>query len=60
MPRAMTATLIILLLLALVFGIGAVLEGIFWLLLITLAVIGGLVLFGWFKFRSWGRANRAS
>ena len=55
----MTATLIILLLLALVFGIGAVIEGLFWLLLIALAVIGALVVYGWFKLRSWGRTNRA-
>ena len=54
----MTATLIILLLLALIFGVGAVIEGILWLLLIALAVIGGLVVYGWFKLR--GGTRRAS
>ena len=34
----MTALLIILLLLALIFGIGAVLEGIFWLLVIAVVL----------------------
>jgi hypothetical protein len=56
----MTALLIILLLLALIFGIGAVLEGIFWLLLIAIAAIVVLAVFGWFKFRSVGRSRTSS
>jgi hypothetical protein len=56
----MTALLIILLLLALIFGIGAVLEGIFWLLLIAIAAIVLLAIFGWFKYRSFSRGRTSS
>lgn len=37
---------IILLILALIFGVGAVIEGIFWGLLITLALVIAAVVFG--------------
>ncbi len=53
----MTALLIILLVLALIFGIGAVLEGIFWLLVLAVAAIALLAIVGWFKFRSYSRSG---
>lgn len=43
--------LIILLLLALAFGIGAVLEGLLWMFLIVLALLAAAIWFGWSKFR---------
>lgn len=43
--------LIILILLAIVFGIGAVVEGLLWLFLIGLALIIAAAWFGWSKFR---------
>lgn len=53
----MTALLIVLLLLAVVFGIGAVIKGIFWLVLIAIAAVALLALVGWFKFRGAGSSN---
>ena len=49
--------LIILLLLALVFGVGAVIKGILWLLLLAFLLIAGLVLWGWYAYRR--RSGRA-
>lgn len=46
------ALLVVLLLAALVFGVGAVLEGLLWLFLITAVLIAAAVWFGWRKFRS--------
>lgn len=43
--------LVILLLLALVFGVGAVIEGLLWMLLVVLALLVAAALFGWWKFR---------
>jgi hypothetical protein len=50
---AMTALLIILVLLALVFGVGAVIEGLAWMFLIVAALIIAAIVLG---FRSFGRA----
>lgn len=47
----MTALLVILILLALVFGVGAVLEGVLWALLIGLALVGLAAWVGWRKLR---------
>lgn len=49
----MAALLIVLLLLALLGVLGAVVEGLLWLLLIAACVFVAASLFGWFKFRSW-------
>lgn len=46
------ALLIILLLAALVFGVGAVLEGLLWLFLVTLVLVVAAGWLGWRKFRS--------
>jgi hypothetical protein len=46
------ALLVILLLAALVFGIGAVIEGLLWLFLITAVLIAAAAWFGWRKLRS--------
>lgn len=43
--------LVILLVLALVIGVGAIIEGLFWLLLIGLALVVGAIWFGRSKFR---------
>jgi hypothetical protein len=43
--------LVILLLLALIFGVGAVIEGLLWMLLIGLALLVAAAVFGWSKFR---------
>jgi len=43
--------LIILLLLALVFGVGAVVKGILWLMLLSFVLIAGLLLWGWYVLR---------
>ena len=51
------ALLIILLLLALVFGVGAVVKGILWLMLLTFLLVAGLVLWGWYVLRR--RSGRA-
>ena len=47
--------LVVLLILALLFGIGAVIEGLFWLFLTTFVLLVAAVWFGWSKFR---RATR--
>jgi hypothetical protein len=48
------AVLVILVLLALVFGVGAVIEGLFWLFVIGLALLVAAVWFGWSRFRRLG------
>lgn len=53
----MTVALIILVVLALVFGIGAVLEGIAWALLIGLVLLGAAVWVGWQKLRGVSRSS---
>ena len=50
--------LIILLLLALVFGVGAVVKGILWLMLLSFVLIAGLLLWGWYVLRR--RSGRAA
>lgn len=52
----MLAVLVILLLLALVFGVGAVLEGLAWMFLITFGLLVAAAWFGWTKVR--GAARR--
>ncbi len=48
----MTVFIIVLLVLAaLIFGVGAVVEGLLWLLLIGLVLIVAAIWFGWSKFR---------
>lgn len=47
----MAVVLIILLVLALIFGVGAVLEGLAWMLLVTAALIVAAAVFGWVKLR---------
>ena len=49
--------LVILLLLALVFGVGAVLEGLLWMLLIGIALVVAAAVFGWSKFRGAARTR---
>ena len=55
MAVLMTAALVILILLAVVFGVGAVLEGIGWALLISILLIGAAAWLGWTKLREVGR-----
>lgn len=43
--------LVILLLLALVFGLGAVIEGLLWMLLVVLALLAAAAWLAWSKFR---------
>lgn len=43
--------LVILLVLALIVGVGAIIEGLFWLLLIGFALLVGAIWFGRSKFR---------
>lgn len=43
--------LIILLVLAVLFGVGAVIEGLFWLFLIGFVLLVAAIWFGWSKFR---------
>jgi hypothetical protein len=50
--------LIVLVLLAVVFGIGAVVEGLLWLLLITLLLVGLAAWWGASKLGAFGRRNR--
>lgn len=45
------ALLVVLLLAAIVFGVGAVLEGLLWLFLITAVLIAAAVWLGWRKLR---------
>lgn len=47
----MAFVLVVLVLLALVFGVGAVLEGIAWALLISVAVLVAAVWLGWRRLR---------
>lgn len=49
----MTAVLVIMVLLALVFGIGALLEGVLWVLFIAVALFGIAAWFGWRQVREW-------
>jgi hypothetical protein len=49
------AVLVVLLILALLFGVGAVLEGLAWLLLISLVLFVAALWFGWRKLRTFGR-----
>ena len=53
--RPVLAVLVVLLILALLFGVGAVLEGLAWLLLISLLLFAAAVWFGWRKLRTLGR-----
>lgn len=48
---------LILILLAVVFGVGAVLEGLAWLFLITFALLAAAAWYGWSKLRGFGRAR---
>lgn len=48
---------LILILLAVVFGVGAVLEGLAWLFLITFALLAAAAWYGWSKLRSVGRSR---
>jgi len=50
------ALIVILLVLALAFGVGAVLEGLAWLLLIAIVLVAAAAWFGWSRLR---RATRA-
>jgi hypothetical protein len=50
--------LVILVLLALVIGVGGVLEGLAWMLLIALALIAAAAWFGWSRLRG-GRTRSA-
>jgi hypothetical protein len=52
--------LIILVLLAAVFGVGAVVEGILWLLLVTLLLVGLAAWWGVSKLNAFGKRNRAA
>lgn len=54
-PGRVTVLVIVLLVLALVFGVGAVLEGLAWLFLITLILLVAAGWFGWTKVRSAAR-----
>ena len=45
---------LVLVVLALIFGVGAVLEGIAWVLLISLALVAAALWFGWRKLRGVG------
>lgn len=56
MPDTMTI-LIILLLLAVVFGAGAILEGLLWLFLLSLVVLVAAGWFGWTKIRGVTRSD---
>ncbi len=47
----MAAVVIVLLLLALVFGVGAVLEGVFWVLVISAALLVAAAWLGYTKLR---------
>ncbi|WP_162833687.1 hypothetical protein [Ilumatobacter nonamiensis] len=48
----MTAFIVIIILLLLLGVLGAVIEGLLWLLLVAALVGAGVVLYGWWKFRS--------
>lgn len=55
-PSDMTVLLVILIVLGLVFGLGAVLEGIAWALLIGLVLLVAAGWIGWQKLRHLGRS----
>lgn len=52
----MTAFLLLLILLAMAFGAGAVLEGLLWALLIAIALLAAAVFVGWRKFQNASRS----
>jgi hypothetical protein len=54
-PLGMTV-LVILVVLAIIFGIGAVIEGLLWMFLIGAALLVAAIWFGWSKLRSTNRA----
>ncbi|WP_166657332.1 hypothetical protein [Ilumatobacter fluminis] len=54
------ALLVILLLAALVFGVGAVIEGLLWLFLITAVLLAAAVWLGWRKLRSFSSSALGS
>lgn len=49
--------LVILVVLAVVFGVGAVLEGLAWALLIALVLVAAAAWFGWQKLREASRSS---
>lgn len=49
--------LVVLVVLAIVFGAGAVLEGLAWALLIALVLVAAAAWFGWQKLRGTSRSN---
>lgn len=49
--------LLVLLVLALLFGIGAVVEGLAWALLIAIALVVGAAWFGWQRLRTSARSS---
>ena len=49
--RPMTILIILLVLALIFFGIGAVIEGLFWMLLIGLAFVVAAIWFGWTRLR---------
>lgn len=53
----MTAVLIILLILALIFGVGSVLEGIAWAMLIAIVLLAVAGFLAWRKFRDITRSG---
>ena len=53
----MTVVVVILVILALVFGIGALLEGILWALLIGVVLLVAAAWLGWQKLRGLGRSS---
>ncbi|TDT14972.1 hypothetical protein BDK89_0531 [Ilumatobacter fluminis] len=58
--RRPMALLVILLLAALVFGVGAVIEGLLWLFLITAVLLAAAVWLGWRKLRSFSSSALGS
>lgn len=53
----MTVLVIVLLLAAVVFGVGAVIEGLLWMLLIGILLFVGALWFGWTKLRRLARSR---
>ena len=53
----MTVALVILVILALLFGVGAILEGIAWALLIGVVLLVAAAWLGWQKLRGLGRSS---
>lgn len=58
--RPPMALLVILLLAALIFGVGAVLEGLLWLFLVTALLLAAAVWLGWRKLRSFSSSALGS